>query len=73
MANKVRKTVPTLRAWGKRGYGPKRFKMGKTVIYREDGDIRWLNGVEMEQPRDRAEPRGRGRPRKAEAGVGVSA
>jgi len=63
MARKLGKTVATLRAWGSRGRGPKHFYNGKSILYRADGDIRWLEGTEAEQPRERAEPRGRGRPR----------
>jgi hypothetical protein len=44
MARRLGKCVATLRAWGKRGYGPKRFHNGKDVIYRTDGDIRWPRG-----------------------------
>jgi hypothetical protein len=66
MAEKLDKCVGTLRRWGMRGYGPKRFKKGKEVIYREDGDQRWLNGIEQEEPRERSAPRRPGRPRLTE-------
>jgi hypothetical protein len=62
MSNRLDKCVGTLRRWGAIGYGPKRFKMGKAVIYRKDGDLRWLEGVETEQPKERPAPRRRGRP-----------
>jgi len=62
MAELLDKHVGTLRRWGQIGYGPKRFHLGKQVAYREDGIVRWLEGIEMEQPRERPEPRRRGRP-----------
>jgi hypothetical protein len=62
MAELLDKHVGTLRRWGQIGYGPKRFHLGKQVAYREDGIVRWLNGVEQEQPRKRPAPRRRGRP-----------
>jgi hypothetical protein len=61
MADRLGKGVPTLRRWGAAGYGPKRFKVGKSIIYRADGDLRWLEGVEQEQPRELPQPRRRGR------------
>ena len=69
MAAKIDVVVATLRAWGTKGYGPRRFRLGKRVLYREDGDIRWLEGIEADQPRERTEPRGRGRPRSERAAV----
>jgi hypothetical protein len=71
----MNKSIGTLRRWRARGYGPKSFKVGKAVLYREDGYERWLNGIESEQPPEpsrvrltnpRSEHRypRRGRPRK---------
>jgi hypothetical protein len=78
MADRLDKTLATLRRWRAHGYGPRSFKNGKTVLYRDDGDQRWLNGIEQEQPpqetptprltapqSERRYPR-RGRPRKEE-------
>jgi hypothetical protein len=62
MADRLGKGIPTLRRWGASGHGPKRFRVGKSIIYRADGDLRWLEGVEMEQPKERPAPRRRGRP-----------
>ena len=62
MADRLGKRVGTLRRWGMIGYGPRRFHIGKQVVYREDGVVRWLESVEMEQPRGRPAPRRRGRP-----------
>ena len=62
MADRLGKVIPTLRRWGAAGYGPKRFRVGKSIIYRADGDLRWLEGVEQEQPKERPAPRRRGRP-----------
>jgi hypothetical protein len=62
MAGRLGKGIPTLRRWGAAGSGPKRFRIGKTIIYRADGDLRWLEGVEQEQPKERPAPRRRGRP-----------
>jgi hypothetical protein len=62
MADRLGKGIPTLRRWGAAGYGPRRFRIGKTIAYRADGDLRWLEGVEMEQPKERPAPRRRGRP-----------
>ena len=67
MADRLGKHVGTLRRWGMIGYGPKRFHLGKQVVYREDGIVRWLEGVEMEQPPERPAPRRRGRPAMAPA------
>jgi hypothetical protein len=75
MAAQLNKNVGTLRRWRTRGYGPKSFKRGKEVLYRENGEELWLNGVEAEQPRPRLPRaptelnhgyRGRGRPRNAD-------
>jgi hypothetical protein len=62
MAERLDKHLGTLRRWGMIGYGPKRFRLGKQIAYREDGIVRWLEGVEQEQPRERPAPRRRGRP-----------
>jgi hypothetical protein len=76
-AKRINKSIGTLRRWRAHSYGPKSFKIGKEIIYREDGYERWIEGIEAEQPpelpRPRASsPRGehryprRGRPRKAD-------
>jgi hypothetical protein len=79
MAVRLNKNVGTLRRWRSRGYGPKAFKRGKEILYRENGEELWLNGVETEQPSSGPRPRltepnhgysRRGRPRKED---GVSA
>jgi hypothetical protein len=62
MSDKSGKCIATLRRWGVTGYGPRRFRIGKTVIYREDGIERWLEGIEMMPPKERPAPRRRGRP-----------
>jgi hypothetical protein len=43
----LRKSVRTLPAWHRRGYGPPRIKIGGKVFYRRSSVLRWL--AEQEQ------------------------
>ena len=38
------KSIPTLDRWQRLGIGPKRTRIGKTVLYRKDTLDQWLKG-----------------------------
>ncbi len=42
VAEKIRKPVGTLRQWRHRGYGPRGFKVGNTVLYRSSVVDAWI-------------------------------
>lgn len=47
LAGKLRKPVGTIRNWRMRGYGPRGFKVGNTVLYRREVVDEWI--AEQEQ------------------------
>ncbi|MEX5636984.1 helix-turn-helix domain-containing protein [Parafrankia sp. FMc2] len=47
LAVELHKTTGTIRNWRTRGYGPRGFKVGNTVLYRRTEVDRWL--AEQEQ------------------------
>lgn len=46
VAEKLRKPVGTLRQWRHRGYGPRGFKVGNTVLYRRTVVDTWIAAQE---------------------------
>jgi hypothetical protein len=49
----VKRTKRTLRIWRQRGEGPPYTKIGKTVLYPEDGFLSWLKAHTREPVRSR--------------------
>jgi DNA-binding transcriptional MerR regulator len=52
-AERLGKTVRTLRLWRQQGIGPAWIKAGKSVLYSEDSDVRWLKSLEQRPVRAR--------------------
>jgi hypothetical protein len=57
-------TVPTLRKWRRRGYGPKAVKIGRTFMYSDDADTQFL-ADQATAVENALKPRPRGRPRRS--------
>jgi hypothetical protein len=49
----VKKTKRTLRVWRQRREGPPWSRIGKTIIYSDDGFDRWVKSQEQQPPRNR--------------------
>jgi predicted DNA-binding transcriptional regulator AlpA len=59
VAAMTRKPSGTLRYWRHQGIGPKSFKLGRSVVYREEDVLAWLeaqyaaeNGSDPQGPQD---------------------
>jgi hypothetical protein len=52
-AKRLGKSVRTLRIWRQRGIGPAWTTIGKTIIYEQDNDRRWLKSQERQPVRTR--------------------
>jgi len=56
-AQRINRTTRTLASWRRRGIGPRWVKLGKSVLYPEDGDIDWLKANEQHPVRERRNTR----------------
>lgn len=66
-AQRINRTTRTLASWRKRGIGPRWVKLGKTVLYPEDGDIDWLKANEQQPVRERRAARRSGQQQQSAA------
>ena len=49
VAERTRASVDTLRYWRHKGTGPKSFKLGRRVVYREDDLETWISNLARSQ------------------------
>jgi excisionase family DNA binding protein len=49
VAERTRASVDTLRYWRHKGTGPKSFKLGRRVVYREDDLEEWIGNLARSQ------------------------